>query len=690
MPIRGDGRAGFCTVLARLCIMANMARHPSPGALLHVLFDDRFIDKHAGQIVNDPIVAITELVANCWDAGATEVKIHWPTATNTAGVSISDNGVGMTKKQFELIWRTIDYDRVRAMGHDTVFFPADAGVASKRRAFGRNGRGRHASFCFGRSYVVTTWRDGARASFRVSRGTDSPFKFEEVPVTPAPGHGTIIEAEASTPWTAITPKMVRSIIGQRFLVDPHFEVFVNNDRVEFQDLPSDMTRRETITVDDIGTIELLTLDASRTSRTTQQHGIAWRVKNRLVGEPSWAGFDDQSLLDGRRTEAKRYTFIVFADVLESAVRHDWSGFDLHNPVWQKVGRVAHERIGELIIDLARARIEVIKSRVIQNSRGAWKRMPLRSREKFDSFVDEVLRRCPSLSEANLSQIAGTLARLEVSESQYSLLEQLHMLKAGELDDLNNILAMWTLKMAKIVLDTVEQRLRLIKELKRTASQKSADEVHEIMPLIANGLWMFGAEFESIEFTVNKGMTTVIRELFAKKTDDDEARVTGSRKRPDFVILPDTMLGCYSRPEYDAHHNEISPACAVIVELKAPQVPITAKERTQAETYYTELLERGVLTPSTVVYAFIVGDTVKGSFLRTTDAENYHARVMRYEELITRAENRMMKLYNKVLSAPTLEGSGLEKFVSETLDGQQDLLDLFEAATTPGVDDVPPP
>jgi hypothetical protein len=38
-------------------------------------FDERFLESYAGSIITDPATAIVELVANCWDAYATEVSI---------------------------------------------------------------------------------------------------------------------------------------------------------------------------------------------------------------------------------------------------------------------------------------------------------------------------------------------------------------------------------------------------------------------------------------------------------------------------------------------------------------------------------------------------------------------------------------------------------------------------------------
>ena len=42
------------------------------------LFEEDFITRSLGSIVNQPDVALTELVANSWDAGASHVTIFIP------------------------------------------------------------------------------------------------------------------------------------------------------------------------------------------------------------------------------------------------------------------------------------------------------------------------------------------------------------------------------------------------------------------------------------------------------------------------------------------------------------------------------------------------------------------------------------------------------------------------------------
>src|SRR5437016_4949261 len=91
-------------------------------------------------------------------------------------------------------------------------------------------------------------------------------------------------------------------------------------------------------MDEYPPIRVVIIDAQRTDRTTKQHGIVWHANGRLVGNCGWSGNGFDDLVDGRRIEAKRYTFIIFADHLANsdAVKPDWGGFNEDNEAYKKV------------------------------------------------------------------------------------------------------------------------------------------------------------------------------------------------------------------------------------------------------------------------------------------------------------------------------------------------------------------
>lgn len=153
---------------------------------------------------------------------------------------------------------------------------------------------------------------------------------QETEATDAPG--TLIRVE-HTDSAVPSVDFVRSALGTRFLADPNFAVEVNGVYVELDTLPVSHAEHRTITTEH-GDLEVFVVDSKVSDRTTNHHGIAWRVNRRLVGEQSWRWLGDDAYIDGRTSEAKRFGIIVTADHLEPAVRSDWSDFDWKNPLFE--------------------------------------------------------------------------------------------------------------------------------------------------------------------------------------------------------------------------------------------------------------------------------------------------------------------------------------------------------------------
>ena len=307
-------------------------------------FDSRFLGLYAGPIMSDPTIALVELVANSWDAYATKVEITWPDRKTGAVFQIEDNGIGMTSEEFEQRWRTIYYDRASHQGL-TVKPPPELPNGAVRHVYGRNGKGRTAGFQFSPSYRVRTWRDGHEATFLVDQGATDPIdpklKKERDDVE---GHGTHISA-IDTGHVLLSAEQARSALSARFLTDPSFSVSVNGVQVTFDDVPVQCLAEMDVVVPDFGTAHIRVIDSQTSDRTARQHGIAWWVNRRLVGQIGWRGSDHEKIVDGRTEEAKRFTFIVQADFLEDSVHADWADFKDDDAAWKAaqplVPRVIH-------------------------------------------------------------------------------------------------------------------------------------------------------------------------------------------------------------------------------------------------------------------------------------------------------------------------------------------------------------
>ena len=75
---------------------------------------------------------------------------------------------------------------------------------------------------------------------------------------------------------------------------------------------------------------------------------------------------------------------------------------------------------------------------------------------------------------------------------------------------------WTAAGAEIVLGELHRRLMLLSAMQELTENPTTDELHDLQPLFDEGLWIFGTEYEAVDFRSNRGINGVIRDFFASK------------------------------------------------------------------------------------------------------------------------------------------------------------------------------
>lgn len=629
---------------------------------LEAIYDERFMDDYLGsKMSSDAVTAVVELIANAWDAGSKTVKITWPLEQDQPFI-IADDGHGLTAQEFEARWRTLSYDRTKNQGI-WAEIPSDNGIAGKRAAYGRNGKGRYSAFCFGdNEYYVETRKENTHSCYQVKRVEGkTPLAFNKLNLPSKSflfhaAHGTAVFTLRSK-HVGIPLDRIKSEVGLRFLTDPNFKVFINNQAVHFGDI--DETRTSTLTFMFKGSpITIKVINTEKSDRTAQQHGVAWHVNNRLVGTCGWDGLKNDSILDGRTNAAKRFTFIVIADAIADAVKADWSGFNSTDDVLEFYDG-AKKTILNFIIELSKEKRAETSKQLLEENRQKLSIASVTGVSRWKEFVDKVQVECPNLRDDDLQSISKILANLEASTSKYSLVHQLSECTPKDLDDLSDILRDWNIKSAKAVLDEIQTRLKLIKDIRNKVHNMKTLEVQELQPLFGKGLWIFGPEFESIEYTSNVGMTKVLQELFKIDT-------TGSANRPDFVVLPEASIGLYGCYDFDESGAETGVRKVVIVELKRPGVSLGSNEKQQCWKYVKELYQKGAILNHATVECYLLGETIEvqeSSPLKERD-DAVVIRPLIYDTILKRAETRMLNLHKKIENAPFLKDS---KEVSEFLE-----------------------
>ncbi len=615
----------------------------SDPSLQSSLFEEDYLLRELGQVAHVPQVALTELVANAWDAGASKVHLVLPSETGGT-LTITDDGHGMTPSQFKKRWMTLRYSRERHQGLSVEFPPNRS--ARPRRAYGRNGVGRHGLLCFADEYDVETWRDETLATFTV--GTESgpsPFALRSETLGHREGTGTrlLVSVARKLP----DPEEILTVLAARFVHDPEFEIRVNGRRLSFHELDGKVSE-ETLDLGNGRTATVTIIDSTKLNHSSIHQGVAFWVQKRLVGTPSWS-VGNVLTFDGRTRFARRYKVIVDTEGYESDVEQDWTAFrsthavkELHEATASQIEKVSQE--------LAKEVVEATSEDALVKNRSDLESLGQGARLEVAEFTKVIAQEHPTISPDFLSTAVQAVINLEKTKSGAALLQKLSALSAGDVDGLDRLLDEWTIKDALRVLDEIDSRLSVIETIRRLADDPETDELHTLHPLILRSRWLFGPEFESQEFCSNVTLQTVARQLFSS----ENATFINERHRPDIVVLPDKttwqMTGCEGFDPSDPTVVQIQ--SVLVIELKRGDFPLTRKEVNQADGYVQDICNSGAMAGTPYISAWVVGQRVSAGVERDKrlgSPEYGRVRAVTFSSLVDTANARLLKLRKTLAS-----------------------------------------
>jgi hypothetical protein len=625
----------------------------TPKLLQGSLFEEDFLVRTLGTISHVPDVALTELVANAWDAGASQVRITIPDQRGDE-LRIEDDGTGMTPAQFKQRWMTLGYDRLKHQGKYAEYPPEHEGA--KRHAYGHNGVGRHGMLCFADEYVVETRVDGKGGRYTVATASGSePFALIKEERLVKPGHGTRLSAKVARNLPDC--ERIRGVLAARFLYDPRFRVVVNDKIVPLHE-HAGLREQRTLTIGPGLSAEVSCIDSTEAGRTGQQHGIAFWVGNRLVGEPSWT-VGGMLLLDGRRKLAKRLTFVVsLGEDMFDHVESDWSAFkpgELTNRLYE----VVSDYVSDVTRRLLRDHVEETKVSVLAPHRARLEELQPLARREVEEFVQEVAFTQPTIAPEMLSAATQALINLEETRSGKALLERLSKLSPEDVEGLNRLLNEWTVRDALTILDEIGRRIRVVEALEKLVADPSIDELATIHPLVTQARWLFGPDYESPLFTSNVTIRKVVEKVWGVSAPP--ASFVNAKNRPDLVFLADRTVSAVATEDdvLDESKALVSLQRVLIIELKRGASTIGRQEMDQATGYVEDLLAPGLLDGSPKVNAFVVGHTVDNRVQRRDLAEG-RGRVepCTFDRLVRTAGVRLFRLRDRVSEQYDLSGAEL--------------------------------
>ncbi|MBA5221252.1 ATP-binding protein [Streptomyces griseoaurantiacus] len=547
-------------------------------------------------------VAIAELVANCWDAGATRVDITIPLpneyAPELSEVLIQDDGIGMSDDEVEENYLVIGRNR-RTEGQN---------AAKGRRIMGRKGVGKLAGFGFARKMQVLTWRNEQSCLFELSAKSlkAAPNKTREVTIPgqigPKPSFaatqsGTRITMSNLKHKTPVDADSLTQAIGRRFsrTVLGEMEIYVNGVLVEEPDVEFESRYPEVDFIEEqLGDEHTIKWWAGFSAKVLPKElqGFTIQVNGKTAQAPPYF-FDVEGTASGQHG-TKYLTGVIEADYLdeESDDESDRVSTDRQEIDWDDSGSEALKRWGdETTRRLLRERVD---------ARGAQIEHYVESQPEFSARISRLDQQSASrvrqflnllgrsgTDNDRVDPLAETIIRAFEYRQFHDFITELDAAAASADPDEFALVVThmkdWRLLESRAVLEIIKGRLDIIdkfydfivNDTPETAKQKGRENLHD---LIADYPWLINPEWQVL--SEEKRITTQLREWGAADISDPEYA-----GRYDFIAL--------------AGDGEL-----VVIEIKRSGHVVTTRDLFNLEEYATRLGRA-----QTVGYrAFISGDS----------------------------------------------------------------------------------
>lgn len=614
---------------------------------LELRFAGRVI-KHLGiQMYQSPVNAIAELIANAWDADATQVQITLPSDMQGVFV-IEDNGKGMTYQECQEHYLNVGRNR-REDGPDSTT------VEKNRPVLGRKGIGKFAGFGISQIVTVetTSKENGEQTTFQMN--LDSLMQEEteatsgmNIPVTsylPPDNNrkicsGTKITLSDLSIGRTPSPEPFRLSMARRFLIhqsSDEFRVLVNDEPMpedfesagvefifpgDFLDLPED------VVVDEEGWgVEVVAGNEIRwrfflhedTVNEDEMRGVAVFAKKKLAQRPFFfqlakgftgqhgteyltgqveASFVDSQKLDLIATERQRINW----DRPQTSPLLDWGQL----------------RVKQVLRDWSRlraqSRIRLIEGRILGFSDRLAKLE--RHERKTVKKALEAIAKIDTLKKSQLDELGTALLTSWEQGRLRGLIDELAESKGAQPEsEILSVLIEAQVLTALQTTEVVRTKLEVVKGLKRRIEQQELENA--VRDYIAQNPWLIAPEWET--FTRERGLKQIISE--AAHTAGLEGDVY--RGRVDLALSSGGHLLVleFMRPGLSVDNDHVDRFIRYLYQ-------ISAKVKAETGSQFDK------------VSGFLVADKIERFIGRSEQFEDLARKgwyVMRWETLLDRAE-----------------------------------------------------
>lgn len=532
--------------------------------------------------------AIAELVANCWDAGAKNVRIAVPEESSydpaTSRITIRDDGCGMAEDEVQDAYLVIGRDR-RESGSTAI---------ESRKIMGRKGIGKLAGFGIASRMVVRTWRGGVLTEFTLNvedlKKPDN--EVGNVPIAASLGsppadfgeHGTELELRTLKHLTPLDIDGLREALARRFSRTARGEMTILVNEVRIQEPALEMTDRFPEAADSYLEDEIELVDgrsgqvryyygfAKKPIRSRELRGFTIYVHEKTAQAPPFF-FDVEATATGQHG-TKYVTGAIEVDFLDDGPA-DLISTDRQEIDWEADEVQPLKKWGD---DLSRRVLRQWRDRKEERAE-AWilEETDIRTRiEALDApsqkQVKRFLRtlgRVEGDSEENVRSLADSLVQAYEFRHFYDVVQEIEATDDDpeSLRVLLEHLREWQVLESRAILEVVRGRLEIVGKFRamiadnapETAPRVGADNIHD---LLAGYPWLLNPEWQVL--AEEKAISTQLREWMFKDIEEEDRRL-----RYDYLALSDERR-------------------LVVVDIKRPGIAVELDELHRLETYKEKL------------------------------------------------------------------------------------------------------
>ena len=583
---------------------------------------------------------IGELVANAWDANATEVSIAIPETAmdDRSEIVIKDNGIGMSDSDLRKKYLIVGRDRRESDGCDKTLAPLN------RPIMGRKGIGKFSAFGIARALEIESASNSTTSRFAMDYDAmlaSAPKRHAEFPALPPTGkvsQGTTITLRRFTKYRSrrISLPALRRGLARRFAIigsQHNFQVAINGSPISVEE--RDIQRLLAKDADDnaylwpfaeeeiapdtgwtvsgwIGALDRTTPEADGVDR-----GISIMARGKLVQEPFLF-----NAVVGQQYALSYLVGELHAEFVDAG--EDTIGTSRNVLVWDTEANAKLMEWGQQ--QVKRIAREWAQKRQTDNVR------KLEDNDLYRSFKERASetgnRRALRLADNLVRQAIGKNPVAGVDELEPIIQQSLDFLEydafweiaqevaQSDVEDIGKLLGLfkeWEVVEAKEMARVTEGRIATIEKL-QDLIEKDALEIPTLHNFLKEFPWVIDPRWTLVDDEVH--YSKLLRERFP------DADIPESDRRIDFLCVRESTN-------------------LVVVEIKRPAAHVSRRELDQIRDYVFFVREYvRQPTDAETTYQNVVGYLLCGDFVKASAVRQYQdllakdqIYVRRYDDLL---------------------------------------------------------